>query len=125
MAEMRDEIGVEDNVGVVLRSEDGGIKHAEGVNGPDPEVWGSDEERPDPFAGEPDPGIPVGVVRYDYFEDDSVEDLRQRAKDAGITGVSKAARNDVLAALHEAQIGVTKGPGRQWETNEKGEYVNR
>lgn len=86
MPKMADQFGVEDNVGVVLRGPDGEIKHAEGVKGPDPEVWGDDSERPDPFVA----GGEVGL------------------------------------ALNEVTDDGVKGPSsEQWETNEKGEYVNR
>lgn len=121
MPEMQDPIGVEDSLRVVLRGEDGQIKHPEDVKGPDPAVWGDNADRPDPFEGAADAGIPVGEWRDD-LEEKNTQELRELASDYGITGRSKG---DLIDTLKAHGIGVTKGPGPEWEQNEKGEYVNR
>lgn len=63
--ETADGTGASDATQVVLRAEDGTITHAEGVKGPDPDVWGADEERPDPFAAQADEGVPLDTVTDD------------------------------------------------------------
>jgi hypothetical protein len=122
---MTDPASVEDALRVVLRGENGEIKHAQDVKGPNPEVWGDDSERPDPFATAGETGMPLGEVHYDDFADSNLDELRKLASERGVSGVSKSARPEVIEALHKAGVGVVKGPGEEWERNEKGEYVNR
>lgn len=124
----QDESGVADDARVVVKGPDGGIAHASGVKGPDPAEWGGDADRPDPFAGLENAGaepVPLGEIRSEDLAGRPKGELLDLAGMHGIAGRSSMSARRLADVLQERGVGVTKGPGPQWETDENGRYTNR
>ena len=123
-----DATGVEDAVAVVVRGAGGEVKHASGVKGPDPAEWGDDAERPSPFAGTEEigtAGVPQGEVAYEDLTGRGKDELMELAREHDLPGRSSMSVEELAADLGRLGVGVVKGPGRQWETDDQGRYVNR
>ncbi|MDP9439069.1 MAG: Rho termination factor N-terminal domain-containing protein [Actinomycetota bacterium] len=94
------------------------------VKGPGPE-WAKRDEQLKSAGLYEEPPLEIGEIRRTGLDEKSVEDLRSMASEQGVEGRSSMAKDDLAQALYDLGVGVIKGPGPQWETDENGRYVNR
>jgi len=103
----QDNTGVADAVAVnqpnpnLSRDEEGNRVLDEGVGGPDPRFWGTDDERPDPFLHEDTVAEGAGGVPADTISEEGVRgpDSRWWTKEVDEDGVERYPGRDEMNYL--------------------------
>ena len=105
----QDASGVQDQVVVnqpnpnLSRDAEGNRVYDEGVSGPDPRVWGTDDERPDPFLFEDQAKEGAGGVAPDTISAEGVSgpDSRFWTKEVDANGIEQYVGRDYMLMQQE------------------------